>query len=149
MKLLLLFEILSARSFKLCHGPIDHAASDLFILDNFEILDVSPGDLGDVEQSIVKGTKKSIRFPGQALLFVHGYNVTHARAVKRAAQIAYDLEFDGALILFSWNSHGLHSPRPQLPTAPRLAPPLVFLLFCKRLLKMGRNIHGLALPMAT
>ncbi len=89
-------------------GEADKSTEPLSYADNFEILDVSPGDLGDVEQSIVKGTKKSIRFPGQALLFVHGYNVAHTQAVKRAAQIAYDLEFDGALILFSWNSHGSH-----------------------------------------
>jgi esterase/lipase superfamily enzyme len=42
----------------------------------------------------------------EALVFVHGYNVTFANAAKRAAQITYDLNFDGAPILFSWPSVG-------------------------------------------
>lgn len=90
-------------------GEADKSTAPLSYAKNFKILNVSPGSLNDVEQSIVKATKNSIRFPGQALLFVHGYNVTHEQAVKRAAQIAYDLEFDGALILFSWNSYGSHA----------------------------------------
>lgn len=41
-----------------------------------------------------------------AFVFVHGYNVPFDDAVKRTAQIAYDLNFDGAPILFSWPSQG-------------------------------------------
>jgi esterase/lipase superfamily enzyme/acyl carrier protein len=43
---------------------------------------------------------------GDAFVFVHGYNVTFDRAVRRTAQITYDLEFPGAPILFSWPSDG-------------------------------------------
>jgi len=42
----------------------------------------------------------------QALVFVHGFNVKFADAVRRTAQFAYDLEFDGAPILYSWPSQG-------------------------------------------
>ena len=42
----------------------------------------------------------------QALVFVHGYNVSFENAVKRTAQIAHDLKFDGAPICYSWSSHG-------------------------------------------
>lgn len=42
----------------------------------------------------------------QAFVFVHGYNVGFDSAVKRTAQIAYDLKFDGAAICYSWPSHG-------------------------------------------
>ncbi|MBL7262192.1 alpha/beta hydrolase [Paractinoplanes lichenicola] len=42
----------------------------------------------------------------EALLFVHGYNVTFADAARRAAQIAYDLQFDGLPMLYSWPSEG-------------------------------------------
>ena len=45
-------------------------------------------------------------FPKQALLFVHGFNVSHENAIKRAAQVAYDLNFDGLILLFSWPSRG-------------------------------------------
>jgi esterase/lipase superfamily enzyme len=37
-------------------------------------------------------------------VFVPGYNVSFARAARRTAQIAYDLDFQGVPILFSWPS---------------------------------------------
>lgn len=40
----------------------------------------------------------------EALVFVHGFNVSFADAVLRTAQIAYDLGFDGAPITYSWPS---------------------------------------------
>lgn len=46
------------------------------------------------------------RFKGQALVFLHGYNVTFEDALFRTAQITYDLRFDGAPFLFSWPSKG-------------------------------------------
>ncbi|MBM4003233.1 MAG: alpha/beta fold hydrolase [Planctomycetes bacterium] len=39
-------------------------------------------------------------------VFVHGYNVTFDAAARRTAQMAHDLEFDGAPIFFSWPSQG-------------------------------------------
>lgn len=39
-------------------------------------------------------------------LFVHGYNVSFDDAARRTAQMAFDLEFDGAPIFFSWPSQG-------------------------------------------
>jgi esterase/lipase superfamily enzyme len=41
-----------------------------------------------------------------ALVFVHGYNVTFHDAEMRTAQLAYDLQFEGAPILYSWPSRG-------------------------------------------
>ena len=38
----------------------------------------------------------------EALVFVHGYNVTFDNAVRRAGQLAYDLNFDGPVFVFSW-----------------------------------------------
>lgn len=46
----------------------------------------------------------SKRYPKQALLFVHGYNTEFDFGLYRAAQIAYDLKFDGAPFMFSWPS---------------------------------------------
>jgi esterase/lipase superfamily enzyme len=43
---------------------------------------------------------------GEALVFIHGYNVGFDQAVKRTAQIAYDLDFQGAPICYSWPSQG-------------------------------------------
>jgi esterase/lipase superfamily enzyme len=42
----------------------------------------------------------------EALVFIHGYNVTFHEAALRAAQLTYDLSFDGAPILYSWPSKG-------------------------------------------
>jgi esterase/lipase superfamily enzyme len=36
----------------------------------------------------------------EALVFVHGYNVNFNDAVRRAAQIAYDLEFAGIPMVY-------------------------------------------------
>ena len=40
------------------------------------------------------------------LVFLHGYNVSFEEAARRAAQLACDLSFDGAVVLFSWASCG-------------------------------------------
>lgn len=50
--------------------------------------------------------KPSQRFKDHALVFVHGYNTSFDNALYRTAQIAYDLEFDGAAFLYSWPSGG-------------------------------------------
>jgi esterase/lipase superfamily enzyme len=42
----------------------------------------------------------------QAFVFVHGFNVTFENAARQTAQLAYDLHFDGAPILYSWPSDG-------------------------------------------
>ncbi|MFC1498280.1 alpha/beta hydrolase [Verrucomicrobiota bacterium] len=40
------------------------------------------------------------------LVFIHGYNVNFDEAAKRTAQLAYDLEFTGASMFYSWPSLG-------------------------------------------
>ena len=40
----------------------------------------------------------------EALVFVHGYNVSFEDGARRAAQIAYDLHFQGIAMLYSWPS---------------------------------------------
>ncbi|MGD9126509.1 MAG: alpha/beta hydrolase, partial [Planctomycetia bacterium] len=42
----------------------------------------------------------------EAFVFVHGYNVNFEDAARRTAQLAYDLNFQGAPILYSWPSQG-------------------------------------------
>ena len=39
-------------------------------------------------------------------IFVHGFNNTFEDAARRAAQMAYDLDFDGTPLLYSWPSKG-------------------------------------------
>ena len=62
------------------------------------------------EQQLVRRANRrfaaSQNYRNQALVFVHGYNVSFDSAVRRAAQIAHDLEFDGSTFLFSWPARG-------------------------------------------
>lgn len=48
----------------------------------------------------------SARYKDHAFVFVHGYNTSFDYAVFRAAQISYDLKFDGAAFAYSWPSGG-------------------------------------------
>jgi Alpha/beta hydrolase of unknown function (DUF900) len=41
---------------------------------------------------------------GDALVFIHGYRVSFEDAARRAAQLAYDLQFTGVPMLYSWPS---------------------------------------------
>ncbi len=54
----------------------------------------------DMKATLGKSKHKSV------FVFVHGYNVTFEDAARRTAQIAYDLKFDGAPVLYSWPSQG-------------------------------------------
>lgn len=42
----------------------------------------------------------------EALVFVHGFNVTFEDAARRTAQFAYDLGIDGVPVMYSWPSKG-------------------------------------------
>jgi esterase/lipase superfamily enzyme len=46
----------------------------------------------------------------RALIFIHGYNVNFGDAIRRTAQLAFDLNFDGAAIAYSWPSRGESVP---------------------------------------
>lgn len=52
-------------------------------------------DLGET----VKGSNRK-----EALVFIHGFRTSFEDAARRTAQIAYDLQFDGVPILYSWPS---------------------------------------------
>lgn len=41
-------------------------------------------------------------FSDQALVFIHGFTVSHDDALRRAAQLAFDLKFDGPTFVFTW-----------------------------------------------
>lgn len=45
----------------------------------------------------------------QVLLFLHGFNVSFEDAARRTAQMACDLEFEGAPVFYSWPSKGAFS----------------------------------------
>ena len=52
------------------------------------------------------GKAVSIRAKKDVLLFVHGAGVTFEDAGKQAAQLSYDIGFQGPVVLYSWPSSG-------------------------------------------
>jgi esterase/lipase superfamily enzyme len=65
---------------------------------------------------------QSKTYQGQALVFVHGFYNTFDDALYRTAQIAFDLQFDGATFMYSWPSAGtLDAYRTDRPKAKRAA----------------------------
>jgi esterase/lipase superfamily enzyme len=40
----------------------------------------------------------------EALVYIHGYNTSFDAAIHRAAQLKFDLRFDGSIFLYSWPS---------------------------------------------
>ena len=42
----------------------------------------------------------------EGFIFIHGFNVRFADALKRTAQLSHDLEIDGPVISYSWPSRG-------------------------------------------
>lgn len=83
--------------------PRNHSTGDLKFSedqresshDYFKILGAKELNLA----TVVDYLKQAKRSP---LIFVHGFNVKHQEAVLRASQIAYDLKYQGPVILFSW-----------------------------------------------
>jgi esterase/lipase superfamily enzyme len=66
-----------------------------------QAMDVFYGDVrNEIEAALKEGDEP------QALVFLHGYNVSFEDAAIRAAQIGYDLKVPGPVAFFSWPSRG-------------------------------------------
>jgi len=79
----------------------------------------------------------SKNFENQALVFVHGYNNAFDDALFRTAQIAYDLNYDGASFLYSWPSGAGISDYPYDRESAQQAEP-----YLKQFLEMVLNETG-------
>lgn len=95
----------SALRFGICkvNVPKNHATGEISQTkdtrqssqDFFKILEPK-----SVEQAeVIAMLKSSKRMP---LVFVHGFNVRFEEAILRASQIAYDLKYQGPIVLFTW-----------------------------------------------
>jgi len=70
-------------------------------------LAIQPAELLDTDRLTRAARQRLLgtrAFLGQAVVFVHGYNVSFDNAIRRAGQLAYDLAFDGPVFMFSWPS---------------------------------------------
>lgn len=87
--------------------PKNHSTGDItFSKDNrqssndyFKMLEAK----NMTSKDLISTLKNSNRTP---LVFVHGFNVKFQEAVLRASQIAYDLKYQGPIILFTWPAGG-------------------------------------------
>jgi esterase/lipase superfamily enzyme len=71
-----------------------------FILTSVSPISTRDGFFGQVGEAVGRSREK------EAFVFVHGFNSSFENAALRTAQLAADLKFDGAPILYSWPSRG-------------------------------------------
>lgn len=87
-------------------GALDRSRNALTTSDEF---DVRPLKIDQTARDFIASMQSdngAFNFSKDVLIFVHGFNVTFQNAVKSAAKIAYDLDYKGPVILFSWASAG-------------------------------------------
>jgi len=101
------FDVLADKNlhFGICKisAPKNHAIGEIEIARDagnsfnnyFKVVGAQPLN----EEDLIKLLKNSKNTP---LVFVHGFNVKYQEAVLRATQIAYDLKYQGPVVLFTW-----------------------------------------------
>ena len=83
----------SLQRFEFSEDPEKHVILERVIRGNREEF------FRDFNQRLNSGT-------GDTFVFIHGYNVSFENAIKRTAQVSFDLKFRGIPICYSWPSHG-------------------------------------------
>ena len=86
-------------------GMLDRSAAALTSEQLLAIRSIVPDDAAELSFKRLRSrARPELAGERQALVFVHGYNVSFEDALKRMAQIAFDLDFSGTCLLFSWPS---------------------------------------------
>ena len=74
---------------------------------NFTIAEnVSVASVSDLRQRFLREQRENNWPLREVTIFVHGYNSTHPETAYRAAQMAYDVDLPGSLVMYSWPSRG-------------------------------------------
>lgn len=63
---------------------------------NYKAISHQKLSLDDFKSQLLKNNQMGV------LVFVHGFNVKYEEAILRASQLAYDLKFQGRILLISW-----------------------------------------------
>ena len=91
---------------------------------HFVVLKIEELGKGEFQHNAESVANSSQTFENSAFLFVHGFNVTFDNALFRAAQLSYDLNFDGPTFMFSWPAIGTaDSYLADMDSAALAAPP--------------------------
>ena len=80
--------------------------SEFVLVLSLDVYEGQPVFSSEIQNQLVQGASD------EALIFIHGFNVSFEDAAKRTAQLAYDLRFPGIPILYSWPSQGSFSKYP-------------------------------------
>lgn len=73
--------------------------------DRLQLLNITPSSSADAFwHSLAEHLATCVDADRDAVLFVHGYNVSFEQAALRAAQLGFDLQVRGAMAFFSWAS---------------------------------------------
>ena len=71
-----------------------------------DVADMKTLSAGDFSVAARERIGHAKRYPGQALVFIHGFNMSFDAAAQRAAKIAQALKYDGLVFVYSWPSGG-------------------------------------------
>ena len=82
------------------------SAPGLDLDKQFAIAGVKPLPRDSFLEQTVMRLASSQRYKDHALIFIPGFNTSFEAGLYRAAQLAYDLKFDGAPFVYSWPSDG-------------------------------------------
>jgi esterase/lipase superfamily enzyme len=127
-------------------GLLDHATGKLTTAAQLKLLRLHPlHDFSRLAEEAEQAMRRAGQFKDQLLIFVHGFNVSFEEALLRASQISFDLEFDGALMPFSWPSKGeLSRYQDDELSAAAAADKLVAMI--RKLAKLipGKKVHFIA-----
>ena len=86
-------------------GRLDRASGRLTAADKLNIRSLSCfKSTKEFANEVAALNERASRYKQQLLIFVHGYKVSFDEALLRAGQMAFDLDFDGAVMIFSWPS---------------------------------------------
>ena len=91
-------------------GRLDRGRDKLTAVDVFKPVRRQLMNQSSFAGSLHAQMRRAALAKNQALIFVHGFNVDFEDSIRRLSQVAFDLEFDGALIAFSWPSLGNPGP---------------------------------------
>jgi len=75
--------------------------------DRLKLIEVKGMVTDDYWSAISSRLAKLEASERDAVIFIHGYNVSFENAAMRAAQIGFDLSVKGAMAFFSWPSQGV------------------------------------------
>jgi len=107
-------------------------------------------DINKKDFSEFLGTKLNNVEEKDILLFIHGFNVTFASAIRRTAQLSYDLKFKGVPMTYSWPSAGKTSEYMKDESSVQYTTPHL-VAFLKEVIdhKGEANIHIIGHSMGT